>query len=410
MTPRPVRANGTVIGRGAGIRVGIDASNIRMGGGLTHLVEVLRHVDAEAHGVASVVVWGGRRTLEEITARPWLRLEHVSALDGALAVRTAWKSARLSALAARACDVLFVPGGTYLGGFRPFVAVSQNLIPFEPAERARFGVVQHAKAILLERTQAATFRRADTTVFMSETNRRVVQARIGALPGRTAVVPYGISTRFRASPRPQEPVSAYSARRPFRWLYVSTVDAYKHPWHLARAVALLRARGIPVELDLVGPAFPRPLARLRAELRRLDPAEAFLRYRGAVPYSELPGCYGRADGFAYPSSCETFGQTLVEAMSAGIPVACARRSTMPELLREHGAYFDPENPHDIARTLHALMRDRELRERNVAAAAARAAEFTWARCAHDTFAIIADSAGANAPTRHSSSGPGDRTS
>lgn len=375
----------------AGIRVGIDASNIRAGGGVTHLVEVLRWVRPEEHGVVSVVVWGGRETLARIAPRPWLELSHQPALDGSLAERVAWKNAYLTALARRACDVLLVPGGTYLGAFRPFVALSQNLLPFEHAERARYGRSwMHAKLALLEKTQTATFRRAEATIFMCETNRRVVEAHTGPLPAPTAVVPHGISPRFRAAPRPQEPLSAYSIERPFRWLYVSTVDVYKHPWHLARAVALLRGQGVPVELEIVGPAAPRGLARLSAELAELDPGGAFIHYRGALPYEELPEAYRRADGFAHASSCESFGQTVVEAMAAGIPVACSRRSAMPELLQECGVYFDPERPDDIAQTLHALLLDRELRERNVRAASRRAADFCWERCARDTFAVIAE--------------------
>jgi glycosyltransferase involved in cell wall biosynthesis len=249
----------------------------------------------------------------------------------------------------------------------------------------------HAKQAMLERTQGATFRAAAATIFMSETNRRMVEARTGPLPGLSAVVPSGISTRFRAAPRPQEPLSAYSPARPFRWLYVSTVDVYKHPWHLVRAMRILRDRGVPVALDLVGPALPAPLARLRAAIAAADPAGEFVRYLGEVPYGELPGCYRRADGFAYASSCETFGQTLVEAMSAGIPVACAARSVMPELLGDRGVYFDPERPENVADVLQALLADPALRERNVAAAAARAAEFTWERCARDIFRVIAGS-------------------
>jgi glycosyltransferase involved in cell wall biosynthesis len=354
-------------------------------------VEVLRALSPEEHGIASVTVWGGARTLERISPRRWLALAHVPELDGPLPARVGWKSFRFTALALRGCDVLLVPGGTYLGAFRPFVAVSQNLLPFEPGERARYGVSwMRAKLALLERTQSATFRRAAATVFMSETCRALVERRMGGLPARTVVVPHGISTRFRAPPRPQEPLEAYSPARPFRWLYVSVVDQYKHPWHLARAVALLRERGLPVELQVVGPATPGGEARLRGELARLDPAGTFLHYDGPAPYDELPAHYRRADGFAYASSCESFGQTLVEAMSAGIPVACARRSTMPELLRDHGAYFDPEDPEDIARALEALLRDRDLRQRNVAAASRRAGEFTWDRCARDTFAVITD--------------------
>ena len=41
------------------LTIGIDATNIRGGGGLTHLVELLRTARPEVHGVDSIVVWGG---------------------------------------------------------------------------------------------------------------------------------------------------------------------------------------------------------------------------------------------------------------------------------------------------------------------------------------------------------------
>jgi len=40
----------------------IDASNIRPGGGVTHLVELLRAADRLAYGFSQVIVWGGQAT------------------------------------------------------------------------------------------------------------------------------------------------------------------------------------------------------------------------------------------------------------------------------------------------------------------------------------------------------------
>ena len=38
--------------------------------------------------------------------------------------------------------------------------------------------------------------------------------------------------------------------------YTSIVDVYKHQWNVAEAVLRLRREGMPVTLDLVGPAYP----------------------------------------------------------------------------------------------------------------------------------------------------------
>ena len=56
--------------------IGIDASNIRAGGGVTHLDELLRAADPEAHGFSQVIVWSGSATLDRM--RPRFRDRHYS--------------------------------------------------------------------------------------------------------------------------------------------------------------------------------------------------------------------------------------------------------------------------------------------------------------------------------------------
>ena len=122
------------------MRLGIEATNLRMGGGLTHLRELLRAAEPRAHGFSSVVVWAGRQTLEQLPAsHDWLQLrEHRSRTAGL--VHRAWSQTVASTRQARhACDVLFVPGGEYAGGFHPLVTMSRSMLPFDARERARYG-------------------------------------------------------------------------------------------------------------------------------------------------------------------------------------------------------------------------------------------------------------------------------
>ena len=67
------------------MRLGIDASNIRSGGGVTHLVELLRAAEPSAYGFAQVIVWASQATLTRLDERPWLRGEFF--LDGRRARR-----------------------------------------------------------------------------------------------------------------------------------------------------------------------------------------------------------------------------------------------------------------------------------------------------------------------------------
>jgi glycosyltransferase involved in cell wall biosynthesis len=372
--------------------LGIDASNIRRGGGVTHLVELLRAADPVRFGFSKVIVWAGQQTMDEIEDRPWLAKAPQKELSRHLVFRVLWQRFKLSEIArAASCDLLFVPGGSYAGDFRPTVAFSQNLLPFEWGELRRFGwSPMTLKLLLLRLVQSRTFRQAKGVIFLTEYAREAVIRVTGPLPGRGAIIPHGTDKQFVRPPREQLPIERYSAEFPFRLLYVSTVDMYKHQWHVAAAVADLRRRGLPVALDLVGPAYGPALRRLMRVLQRVDPKASFIRYCGVVPYDRLPAQYAGADLFVFASSCETFGQILTEAMSEGLPVACSNRSALPEVLKDAGVYFDPEDPMEIGLALEALIVAPELRAEKARAAFQASQAYSWSRCANASFEFLAE--------------------
>jgi len=53
------------------MRLGIDASNIRTGGGLTHLAELLNAAEPYKHGITRVTVWAGKQTIDSLPVKPW---------------------------------------------------------------------------------------------------------------------------------------------------------------------------------------------------------------------------------------------------------------------------------------------------------------------------------------------------
>src|SRR5436190_5296084 len=104
------------------IRIAIDASNIRVGGGVTHLVEILREADPATHGFEKILVWACAATLAKLEDRPWLEKRTDPALEANLFKRIAWQRRTLpDLLRAERADLLFVPGGSIVARFRPVV-------------------------------------------------------------------------------------------------------------------------------------------------------------------------------------------------------------------------------------------------------------------------------------------------
>ncbi len=371
--------------------LGIDASNIRGGGGVTHLAELFRAADPVAHGFSQVIVWSGQETLNRIEDRPWLVKSHQPLLDKSFPYRIFWQRFRLSKLARMGgCGLLFVPGGSYAGDFGPVVAMSQNLLPFEWRELRWYGWSwMTLRILILRRLQSRTFRQADGVIFLTRYARDVVMRAIKLTAGKTTTVPHGIDDRFIRPPREQLEIARYSVDRPFRVLYVSIIDMYKHQWQVAEAVAQLRKTGMPVALDLVGPAYTPAMQRLNDTLQRIDPEARFIRYQNAVPHEELHRLYAVADIIVFASSCENMPIILLEGMASGLPIACSNRGPMPEVLADAGVYFDPEQPDEIAAAIRTLIVSPKLRLEKAKAAFERAQAFLWDRCAYETFEFLA---------------------
>jgi len=168
---------------------------------------------------------------------------------------------------------------------------------------------------------------------------------------------------------------------------------YKHQWVVAETVHFLRLSGFPVTLELVGDSYPPALARLERTLDQVDPDRNFVRYSGPIPYEALHERYASADLCVFASSCENLPIILLEGMAAGLPIACSSRGPMPEVLRDSGVYFDPENSADMARAVGQLIESPSLRTQMAAKSFAFAQAYSWQRCANHTFKFLAQIAG-----------------
>ena len=372
--------------------IGIDATNIRRGGGITHLAELLRALQPATIGIERVVVWGGTPTLNALEDRPWLIKCNPPAQDKGLIARILWQRYRLSQAARdEGCDVLFVPGGSYAGNFHPVVTMSQNLLPFEMPELRRYGFTLFTfKLLLLRLTQSRSFLKTDGVIFLTEYARDVVLKVTGVVTGQICIVPHGLNPRFTMAPKQQRAITDYDEAHPYRVLYVSIIDQYKHQWHVVEAVDVLRKQGLPVVLDLVGPDYPPALKRLNKTIDRVDEDRLWVNYSGAIPFDELHHKYAEADLGLFASSCENMPNILLETMAAGLPIACSRKGPMPEMLGDAGLYFDPEKPAEIAATLRELIYSPELRMKMAQHSFDRSQVFSWQRCADDTFRFIAE--------------------
>ncbi|WP_302182683.1 glycosyltransferase family 4 protein [Paraconexibacter antarcticus] len=167
-------------------------------------------------------------------------------------------------------------------------------------------------------------------------------------------------------------------------LSASAKRPHKNLLRLLDAHALLPPATRPV---LILPGYPTPHeADLRARATALGTL-ADVRLVGWVGNAEMEGLYAVADAFVFPSLYEGFGLPVLEAMARGVPVACADRSSLPEVAGDAALLFDPENVSAMRDALVRLLGDTALCARLTAAGRTRAQEFSWARTADLTLGV-----------------------
>jgi len=113
-------------------------------------------------------------------------------------------------------------------------------------------------------------------------------------------------------------------------------------------------------------------------------------FTGSVTDDEMVAILQGAELAVMPSTEEGFGLPVVEAAACGCPVICSNVSSLPEVLCEAAAEFDPFDPSDIARAIEQALTDPERREVLLAAAADAATRWTWQQVARDAVSALED--------------------
>jgi glycosyltransferase involved in cell wall biosynthesis len=290
-------------------------------------------------------------------------------------------------------DLLFVPAHVL-----PFPCPTPAVVTVHDLGYLRFPSAHPLSARLyLDLSTRWSARAARRVVAVSEATKRDLVAHYGVDAGKVDVVYHGVAPRFRPPDDPaaaRATVEALGVRPPYL-LAVGTVQPRKNYPRLIAAFARLRAEGHDLRLVIVGRAGWLAGSTLAA------PAAAgvasHVHFAGYLPDEALPALYAGAACVAQVSLYEGLGMPAAEALACGAPLVCAQTSALPEVAGEAAIYCDPASADSIAAALRAALTDAPRRARLRELGLARAAEFTWRRCAAETLATLRAALARSAP-------------
>jgi glycosyltransferase involved in cell wall biosynthesis len=233
-------------------------------------------------------------------------------------------------------------------------------------------------------------RRADHALAISERTAEDAAEHLGIPEDRITVIDCGVSERFSSLVGSEAEAAAFlkgtipRLREGFI-LYVGGDDPRKNLVGAIRGYAQLPAsvrhsHQLVIVCKLAGPRIDEFTSQ--AQELGVDPAD--LLFTGYVTDAELAALYRSCALFVFPSLYEGAGLPILEAMSCGAPVAASRTSSIPEILGDLEATFDPSDPAEMAACLEGVLESpaelESLRERS----RSRVGLYTWERVATRT--------------------------
>ena len=263
----------------------------------------------------------------------------------------------------------------------PTAVVHYDLIPLSSPEYLRV----ESQAQFFQR-KVEHLQSADLLLAISQATRNDAIDRLGLTGGQVVNIGAAVERGFCAEDGNSALTRAILARMGINRAFVLFVpggfDSRKNFDRLFEAWSRLpdsvRAAH---QLVITGSLDSGRISTLRGLAGQFGVLQGELLLTGYVSDKELLALYRSAALFVFPSLIEGFGLPVLEAISCGAPTIASNTSSLPEVVGNTEALFDPTDVAAMSETMARGLTDADYRERLLAAGRHQAGQFSWERTA-----------------------------
>lgn len=224
-------------------------------------------------------------------------------------------------------------------------------------------------------TEACRLATAITTI--SDCSRKSIISNARIDPARVHTIYLRMAKRIATGAAHQQGALGRLGFTELRYLlYPANFWQHKNHEMLLTAFGMACQQGMPADIKLIctgAPGVRQAWLINAAHSMHLGDRVIF---PGYLPNAEIATLLANCAGLVFPSLFEGFGLPIIEAMAAGVPVACSNTTALPEVAAGAALLFDPRIPTQIAQAMLALVQDNVLRTRLTQAGQLRAADFS----------------------------------
>ena len=347
------------------MKVAIDATYNPWGGSLSQLIQIIKYM-TDIDNQVDVVLFISRKNQKLFNGINNNRVQIISSRIASIstASRIVWEQLFLPFLLIKnKVDILFCPGN-----IAPFFQLTKSVQwigtigPFW--EEMYYLDIGWGKKIRYKINKYFIYmsaKKSDAIIFESNFTKNLFNKKYGVNPDKSYVINIG-KDDFFCSDKNYENEERYSIYSPYL-LCVSHLYPYKNiPRMIEAFKEAIKSTKNNYRLLIAGEKRSIQYYNEIINTIKRTKLEKHVILLGSVSKEDLRYLYSSCEYLIFPSPCENFAYTLVEAMCCGAAIVCANTTAMPETCKEAALYFDPNNKDEMVKVMKLLINQQELKK------------------------------------------------
>ena len=341
----------------------IDASRNRSGGSIVYLINFIKNLNLESTKIEKVILFSYNDLLKKIPNRSFLIKYSHSFLEKNILLQLIWQMICLpNFLKKNDNNILFTTDATSFCKYKPSIIFNQDILAFdkEVLKQISFGLFK-IRIYLIKLVQIFAMNNASKVIFLSKFSKKIISSFLKQNLDYE-IIYHGVDKKLfkLGQKKVNELPWDYKKVNKIQLIYVSPLDPYKNHLTVAKAYSRLKKKYTNLEIKFVG-SYKHNI-KLYNNIISSVSLITKKNFVGDVSREKVLNYIYNSDIYIFASSSETFGISLVEGMALGLPIVCSNKSSLPEILKDGGIYFDPNNDYQLAYQIEKFIKNKNFRK------------------------------------------------
>lgn len=356
----------------------IDASRNRSGGSIVYIKNFIKNLNLNSTQIEKVILFSYGNLLKQIPNRSFLIKCSHPYLEKNILFQIFWQAICLPVfLKKNKNNILFTTDSTSFCKHNPSIVFNQDILSFDQQALTTtpFGLGK-IRLYVIRLVQIWAMNNATKVIFLSKFSQKIISNYLNKKKNYE-IINHGIDQYLSKYGKNKIKHNCwdYKKKNKIKLIYVSPLDYYKNHLTVAKAYTRLKKKYPNLEIKFIG-NYKHNL-KLYKKIIKENYFLTKKNFIGEVDHNKVLSYVYNSDIFIFASSTETFGITLLEGMALGMPIVCSDKSSLPEILKDGGIYFNPNNDYELADQIERFIKNKKFRFNKSKKALKESLRYNW---------------------------------